>query len=588
MLLSSGRRRGRGVVAGLDRRLEGRDLHRRAAGLAVDRRDQLVEALLRPGLNGRVPQVAALREDLALLPTGDVLVVTLDDLADDLELCHFEGHRATLDAGLPDKILEHLQGGVSNGHGGSSCDGLSVATSGRVIPRRRPLVNLVRREKLWLHSAMTHTVTIEKLVFGGQGMARLPDGKVVFVWNALPGEEVEIEIIKKKKDVVEAVATKILKPSPERVEPKDNHFLSSAPWQMMDWSKENDYKQQIAVEQYGRIGGLILSANPPEVVSAGEPYGYRNKIEFSFVPKDPEIYQNSPDWSEMSLAFFQRGKKHRIPIEHSSLAEPVINDVAKDILAWVNKQQIPPRSLKSLIIRSNGEGQALAALFLKDELSFSDYPETNDTLLGLQVYYSTHKSPAAVPTKLLHSDGQDFLTANIKGTKLKFGALSFFQINIPMFETALDDTAAFIPPKAPLIDFYAGVGAISLPISYNRAETILVDNNEEAIDYAKENIAANKLANCRAECVPAENITEIITSGHILIVDPPRAGLHKKMIHRIMMKRPPRIVYLSCNIATQARDIRLLEEYYRVRFLKLYNFFPRTPHIEGLCILERI
>ncbi len=434
-----------------------------------------------------------------------------------------------------------------------------------------------------------HKVTIEKLVFGGQGLARLPDGKVVFVWNALPGEEVEINIIKKKKDYIEAVATKILTPSPERVQAREEHFLSSAPWQMMDWDRENYYKKHIAMEQYGKIGGLILGNQPPEIVSGDKQYGYRNKIEFSFAPTDPnQDYQNNPEYEPVSLAFFQRGKKVRKPVTHSELAEPVINDVAKKILDWVNEQQIPMRSLKSLIVRSNGNGQAIAALFLKDKLSFDSFPELNEQLLGFHIYYSTHKSPASVPTALLYSEGQDYLIANIKGTKLKFGLLSFFQINIPMFEQALDDIAAFLPPKTPLIDFYAGVGAISLPLSYNRESAMLVDNNEEAIAYAKENIEMNGLKNCDAQCIPAEEITDIISSDKTIIVDPPRAGLHMKMAQRLAAIKPPRIIYLSCNIATQARDIRLLEETYKVSFLKLYNFFPRTPHIEGLCILDRI
>ncbi len=432
-------------------------------------------------------------------------------------------------------------------------------------------------------------VVIEKLVNGGQGLARLENGQVVFVWNALPGEEVEIEVIKRKKDYTEAVARNIIKASPERVASQDPHFLSSSPWQILDWDRENYYKKNIAIEQYGKIGGLILSSNPPEIACDNTQYGYRNKIEFSFAPTNVEQdYQNSAEYEPVSLAFFERGQKYKTPIDESSLAESVINEVAQNILKWVNEQKIPMRSLKSLVVRSNGDGKAICALFIKDELVFDSYPPLNENFLGFQLYYSTHKSPASVPTKLLFSNGQDYLIADIKGTKLKFGALSFFQINIPMFSQALDDINAFVSPKTPLIDFYSGVGAISLPISYNRDETILVDSNKEAIEYAQQNIEINGINNCEAHCMPAEQITEVITSNHTIIVDPPRAGLHHKIINRLLIKKPPRIIYLSCNIATQARDIRLLEEHYRPSFIKLYNFFPRTPHIEGLCVLDRV
>lgn len=432
---------------------------------------------------------------------------------------------------------------------------------------------------LWLNTPhMSHIITIEKLVFGGQGLGRIK-GKVAFVWNALPGEEVEVEILNGKKDMYEAVAVKILKPSPERVEPKESHFLSSAPWEMLDWDRENYWKKAIALEQYGKIGGLILQQDPPKIVSDDRIYGYRNKIEFSFA--------ELPDGTK-SLAFFERGKHERIPIDGSLLAEPIINEVAHNILAWVNEQQIPMRSLKSLIVRSNGEGQAIAALFIKDELPLTNLPTAKGNFLGFRLYYSTHKSPASVPTKLLYGDGQDYLIATIKSTKLKFGLLSFFQINIPVFDQALTDIADFLHPNMPLLDFYSGVGAIGLALSHNRDSLILVDSNEEAIQYANENIILNNRKNTEAMCVPAEKITELISGDKQLLLDPPRAGLHPKVVSTILQKRPPRIVYMSCDLATHARDIRLLSEVYRVTFIKLYNFFPRTPHIEGLAVLDPI
>ena len=424
-----------------------------------------------------------------------------------------------------------------------------------------------------------HTVTIEKFVFGGQGLARLEDGRVVFVWNALPGEQVEIEILKKKKDYLEAVATKIITPSPYRVDPIDDHFLSTSPWQMIDWEKENEWKVDMATETYSKIADLILHANKPEIAfDPNEQYGYRNKMEFSFTELED---------GTKSLAFFQRGKKKRIPITSPALASKEINETGQYILDWVNKHNIPMRSLKALIVRHAGE-KSIAALFIKDRLPFDDFPELTDTLIGFQLYYSTHKSPASVPTELMYSAGQDYLIQDILGTKLKFGLLSFFQINPPLFEMALKDIAAFLDPKVPVIDFYAGVGAIGLPLSHSREQTILVESNQEAVAYAKENIDINNLNGCEARCIPAEKMTEIISEDKMVILDPPRAGLHHKVISALRAKKPQRIIYLSCNISTQARDMRLLSSEYKISFLKLYNFFPRTPHIEGLVVLDRI
>ncbi len=421
-------------------------------------------------------------------------------------------------------------------------------------------------------------LTIEKLVFGGQGMARMEDGKIAFVWNALPGEVVDVEIIKKDKHFVEAIATHIKHPSPDRIEPKEPDFLSSSPWQIMSFEKEQYWKRLIAAETYSKIGDLIIQPDSIDIVTDGNDYGYRNKIEFSFC--------ELPD-KTISLAFFERGKKNRMPVHKSCLAEPVINEVAQKILSWINEVRIPLRSLKSLIVRSAHNKEAIAALFIKDELAFDSFPSIDTTLLGFHLYYSTHKSPASVPTKLLYSAGQNFLTSTLKGTKLKFGLLSFFQINTPVFDMALTDIASFTEPKTPLIDYYAGVGAISLPISLNRSSCILIDNNEEAIQYATENIALNAREHCTAVCSPAEDMASYIASDKTIILDPPRAGLHQKLITHLLIKKPKRIIYLSCGIDTQARDLRLLSEAYRISFLRLYNFFPRTPHIEGLVVLDR-
>jgi 23S rRNA (uracil1939-C5)-methyltransferase len=157
-----------------------------------------------------------------------------------------------------------------------------------------------------------------------------------------------------------------------------------------------------------------------------------------------------------------------------------------------------------------------------------------------------------------------------------------------VFDAALTDIATFTSPKDALLDFYAGVGAIGIPISKNRDSLTLVESNEDAIHFATKNITANDLKQARIQGVPAEFATDAIDDTSVLIVDPPRAGLHPKVISRILLKKPPRIIYLSCGLDTQARDLALLSEAYRPVFYRLYNFFPRTPHIEGLVVLERV
>jgi 23S rRNA (uracil1939-C5)-methyltransferase len=429
------------------------------------------------------------------------------------------------------------------------------------------------------------TTTIDKLVFGGQGLGHFGD-RTVFAWDALPGEEVELLVTKKHKGIIEGISQTIHNPSPHRIPPREQHFLSCSPWQIMDYAYEQEWKIAMAREAYQHIGKLSdMELQGLELVDTGNQYSYRNKMEFSFAADEDD---------KISLAFFERGSKWRYAIDGCCLAEPCINQTARYVLDWINEVKIPIRSLKSLIIRSNGASETIAALFIKDELTFAHYPkleEINSTitsfLKGMSIFYSTHKTPASRPDKLLYRDGQDYLTADINGIRLKFGLLSFFQINIPVFRQALADIASLLEPSTCLVDFYSGVGAISLPLASQLTSCTLVDNNAEAIQYAQENISINQLAHCQAKLAAAEDALELITKDAVVVCDPPRAGLHPDVIKKLLAEQPRRIMYLSCNVATQARDIALLHKAYTVSSLKLYNLFPRTPHIEGLVILRR-
>lgn len=420
---------------------------------------------------------------------------------------------------------------------------------------------------------------IEKLVEGGQGIGYSNDpvyaGHAFFVWNALPAEELEVDVFNKRKGIYEARVVNVLKASPHRIAPVEDHFLSCSPWQMMTPEYENEQKIAISTDDYRRIAKLNdedIDKLDIKIFSDEENFGYRNKMEFSFIEENGKI----------SLAFFNRGQKRKTSIDGCDLASPAINKTAKSILDWINENGLTERNLKAVIIRSNKKGETIAGLFIKDKMTFSKYPEIKDGFLGFSLYYSTHKSPASVITEVLYQEGQDFLIEEISGTKLKYGINSFFQVNIPVFEKALEEIKSSISNSSDIVDFYSGVGTIGLTIGANT----LVESNEEAVGFAKENIALNKIKNTEAILAPTEKALDYIDGGKVIIFDPPRAGLHEKVIDRILEIRPPKIIYLSCNVATQSRDIGLLKETYNIKSIKLYNFFPRTPHIESLCILE--
>jgi len=442
-------------------------------------------------------------------------------------------------------------------------------------------------------------IKIDKLVFGGQGMGKI-DGKAAFVWNALPGEEVEARVLKSKSNFIEAIAENIITPSKERIPELESHYLSCSPWQILGANAEDYWKKEIARETFFKFGGFepffsLSSRRKPgsfPEIQTKDPvfqrddnekkddnekrFGYRNKMEYSFAVNDGKI----------SLAFFERGGRQHTHIDGCILAEDCINVVAVQILEWINKVNIPMRSLKSLILRSNGQGKTIVALFIKDHLNFEDCPELSEDFLGFHIYYSSYLTPASIPHEILYTAGQNYLIADLNGFKLKFGLLSFFQINVPLFSQVLKDIEKFLDPGAHILDFYSGVGAIGIPLSKKVKSCVCVDNNKEAIEYAVENIALNDLENYEAHLISAEKITELITSDKIVILDPPREGLHQKIVERILETKPAKVIYLSCNLTTQARDIKLLLNQYTPVFHQLYNFFPATQHVESLVILS--
>ncbi|MEK7376160.1 MAG: methyltransferase, partial [Candidatus Margulisiibacteriota bacterium] len=206
----------------------------------------------------------------------------------------------------------------------------------------------------------------------------------------------------------------------------------------------------------------------------------------------------------------------------------------------------------------------------------------------LQIIYSDPRSPAAITTEVPHQFENCLLTDKIGGLELSYGLSSFFQVNLPVFETALGDMKAYAKPGSMILDLYCGVGTIGLALAKNAERVELVDSVPECIEFAGKNIESNGIKNAKAVLSPAEKAVNLITADKLLILDPPRSGLHPKLIKKILEVKPKRIIYLSCNAASQARDIALIKEHYKIGFLKFYNFFPRTPHIEGLCVCDII
>lgn len=422
---------------------------------------------------------------------------------------------------------------------------------------------------------LPESFVVEKMVFGGQSLGRI-DGKVLFAWDVLPGETARIAtLIKKKKDFVECIAEPVGSTSPDRIIPREDHYRSCSPWQIMTPEAEHRYKIAIAQETYARLAGIPTAIST--IATDGIEYEYRNKMEYALMETSD---------GKATLASFERGT-HRIrPITPCLLPYESINQAAATVLAWMDAERLPARIFKSIILRGNRRGEVVAVLFSLDPVHPKTAPVFDANLIGIEVYFSRAESPASTPDKLLFAAGTRELTETVGGTPFLYGALSFFQVNLPLYERALADIKKHVPSNTPVVDFYGGTGSIGLSVA-DTASLTIVDSNEESITYAEKNIAARGKQNAHAIAAPAEKVTDYITSDVTLMLDPPRAGMHPKVVKKILEVQPSTIIYLSCNISTQARDLALLKEHYRIIETKLYNFFPRTPHIEGLVVLQK-
>ncbi len=422
-------------------------------------------------------------------------------------------------------------------------------------------------------------VTLDAIVGGGQTIATMEDGRKLFVWGGLPGETVRIQITKKRSNLAEGVVIEVLTPSEQRIAPRDpDSFLSTSPWQIMDFASESHYKSAL-IEEAFELHDIVLP-NPITTWSDGVEYGYRNKIEYSF------WYDTETE--RIDLAFFRRGTHGKITIQQTSLASPAITALSHQIRDVLNTLSIEGRALKTLLIRSNRAGQTAWQLYIKDETFDADQlvAALGDIANSGEIIYSNPKSPASVITKRLYQGSDIVLDDTILDVPFRYATEGFFQINLPVYEQALKDMHKWVTPGTPVIDLYSGVGTIGLTIGGDNVT--LVEVNEHAVREMERNITElGRKGSAKAVLAASEQALDHITSDATIIVDPPRAGLHEDVVKRLLETAPARIIYLSCNPVTQARDVARLAKSYGIRHHQGYNFFPRTPHIEHLIILDK-
>ncbi len=381
-------------------------------------------------------------------------------------------------------------------------------------------------------------IKVEKNIPGGMSLGTAEDGRKIFFWNALPGEEVsDYQIIKEKSHYYEAIATIVEGTSPHRVLPPDECHLSTSPWQIMNFNYELEQKQQLVVELFREHD---INISTPNIITDHREYFYRNKMEYA-------LYYNH-ELETIQLAFHMRGSHQKIPITSSSIERPEIFQRATEIVNELNRNGDEARRYQSLLLRCNQAGEVSGGLLEK-------------------------KKPHPVFTPL---------TDVILGQTYSYSPNGFFQINLPVYELALKEIKNHIT-STDVLDLYAGVGTIGLSVARDKNLTLVeVDNSA----FAELINNSYNLSNVLPILSKSEEVLTHIRENQTVILDPPRAGCDAKLIHKLLETKPVKIIYLSCNPATQARDVKLLLDKYQIETVKTFNFFPRTPHIENLVILS--
>lgn len=445
----------------------------------------------------------------------------------------------------------------------------------------------------------------------GKALSRV-DGKVIFIAGAVPGDVVNIQLTKNKKDWAEAVVKEIVSPSPDRIEPFCRHFgvCGGCKWQMLPYKKQLEYKQQETEQNLKRIGKTELPPIMP-ILGSSETVAYRNKLEFTFSNKRfltaDEIGTDIVLQRENALGYHvPRIFDKIIDIQECWLMDSVNNRIRNGLRDYSLANDLEYYDIKehtgwlrNIIIRNCTTGELMVNVCLNYEdadrrtklldhllsivpeittLLYTINPKWNDSIndLSPQVY-----------------NGKGYVIERLEKFEFIISAKSFFQTNTKQAEVLYSVAREFagLTGEEVVYDLYCGTGSIGIFMSGGAKKIIGVEVITEAIEDAKRNAKLNNISH--AEFFAGDVIdvcTDEFFREHgrpdVVITDPPRAGMHEKLVLKLLEMAAPKIVYVSCNVATQARDIALLSEKYTVEKIQPVDMFPHTHHIESVMLLR--
>jgi len=446
----------------------------------------------------------------------------------------------------------------------------------------------------------------------GKAIAKAPDGRVIFLTDAVPGDVVSVKTGKQRKAYYEAKVIEFHSLSEKRVEPLCQHFANcgGCKWQNMGYEHQLAYKEKEVVQNLIRIGHLELPEITP-ILGCKEIYNYRNKMEFSFASKRWLTWEeiNTDDEIEAfpACGFHISGMWDKIlDIEKCHLQEEPSNAIRNFIRDFAIEKKISffnPRLqeglLRTLMIRNTSTNQWMVLLqFFEDHkehikllmdaiaeefpditsLQYVVNPKANDTFFDLEVH--TYK-------------GKDHIVEEMEGLQFKINAKSFYQTNSLQAYELYKIAREFADLKGDelVYDLYTGTGTIAQFISKSANKVVGIESVPEAIADAKINASINKIDNVEFYTGDmAKVFTDDFLSLHgrpnVIITDPPRIGMHQKVVEQILKISPEKIVYVSCNSATQARDLALMKDQYNIVKTQAVDMFPQTHHVENVVLLE--
>ena len=447
----------------------------------------------------------------------------------------------------------------------------------------------------------------------GKSIAKAEDGRVVFVNNAVPGDIATIQTTKKRKAYFEGTAISFSKYSDKRVEPACAHFgtCGGCKWQFMGYDHQLFYKQKEVENNLRRIGKVELPEISP-ILGAAAQYFYRNKMEFSFSDNKwltlEQIKSDDVILDRNALGFHIPGMWDKIlDLEKCHLqADPsnAIRDFIKKTAIELKMPFFNTRKqegiLRTLMIRtsSTGDVMVLVQFFKEDEAKrtllmdaiVSEFPE----LTSLLYVINSKGNDTIYDQEVVCYHGTDHIFEEMEGLQFKINAKSFYQTNSQQAYELYKITRDFANLKGDEVvyDLYTGTGTIAQFIAKKAGRVIGVESVPEAIEAAKENAILNGIDNVSFYVGDMKKVfNEAFTNQHgmpdVVITDPPRDGMHGDVVAQLLRIAAPKIVYVSCNSATQARDLALLDEHYKITKIQAVDMFPQTFHVENVVLLEK-